>query len=80
VNSASAYEEITAPPNVGVELAGDVAETGAGMAAGQFVPYGGKIFGVLSNTASASSTGAKENAKRAFRLRVLKNVEIKHSR
>jgi hypothetical protein len=31
VNSDSAYEEITAPPNVGVELTGDVAETAAGM-------------------------------------------------
>lgn len=76
VNSASAYEEITSPPNVGVELAGDVAETAAGMAAGQFIPYGGQIFGVLSNTASASSAGAKANAKRAFSLRVLKNVEL----
>ena len=76
VNSASAYEEITAPPNVGVELAGDVAETAAGMAAGQFIPYGGKIFGVLSRTASASSAEATANAKRAFRLRVLKNVEL----
>ena len=76
VNSASAYEEITAPPNVGVELAGDVAETAAGMAAGQFIPYGGKIFGVLSGTASASSAGTKANAKRAFSLRVLKNVEL----
>ena len=76
VNSASAYEEITAPPNVGVELAGDVAETAAGMAVGQFIPYGGQIFGVLSNTASASSAGAKANAKRAFSLRLLKNIEL----
>lgn len=76
VNSASTYEEITAPPNVSVEIAGDVAETAAGMAAGQFIPFGGKIFGVLSSSASASSAGAKANAKRAFRLRVLKNVEL----
>jgi hypothetical protein len=34
VNSASAYEEITAPPNVGVEPAGDVAETAAGWVEG----------------------------------------------
>ena len=76
LNSASAYEEITAPPDVGAELAGDVAETAAGMAAGQFIPYGGKIFGLLSNTASASSAEAKSKAKRAFRLRRLKNVEL----
>ena len=76
MDSASAYEQITAPPNVGVELAGDVAETAAGIAAGQIIPYGGKIFSVLSSAASASSAGAKANAKRAFMLRVLKNVEL----
>ncbi len=76
VDSASAYEQITAPPDVGAELAGDVAETAADMAAGQFIPYGGKIISVFSSAASASSAGAKANAKRAFRLRVLKNVEL----
>ena len=76
VDSASAYEQITAPPNVGAELAGDVAEQAAGMAAGQIIPFGGHIFSVLSSAASASSAGAKANAKRAFVLRVLKNVEL----
>ena len=76
VDSASAYEEIIAPPNAGVELAGDVAETAAGMAAGLFIPYGGTLFSVLSNSASALSAGAKANAERAFRLRLLKNVEL----
>jgi hypothetical protein len=76
VDSASAYEQITSPPDVGAELAGDVAETAAGMAAGQFIPYGGTIFSMLSSAASASSAGAKVNAKRAFMMRVLKNVEL----
>ena len=76
VDSASAYEEIIAPPNAGVELAGDVAETAAGMAAGLFIPYGGTLFSVLSSSASALSAGAKENAKRAFMLRLLKNIEL----
>ena len=76
VDSASAYEEIIAPPNAGVELAGDVAETAAGMFAGLFIPYGGTLFSVLSNSASALSAGAKANAKRAFMLRLLKNVEL----
>jgi len=76
VDSASAYEQITAPPDVGAELAGDVAETAAGMAAGQFIPYGGKIISVLSGAASASSAEAKAHAKRTFLLRVLKNVEL----
>lgn len=76
VDSASAYEQIVAPPDVGVELAGDVAEKAAGMAAGQIIPFGGQIFSVLSSVVSASSTGSKLNAKHAFALRVLKNVEL----
>ena len=76
VDSASAYEQITAPPDVGAELAGDVAETAAGMAAGMFIPYGGSLFSVLSSAASSSSAGATASAKRAFMLRVLKNVEL----
>jgi hypothetical protein len=76
VDSAVAYEQITAPPDVGVELAGDVAQSAAGIAAGQIIPYGGTIFSVLFRAASASSAGAKAHAKRVFRLRVLKNVEL----
>ncbi len=76
VDSASAYEQITAPPDVGAELAGDVAERAAGMAAGQIIPFGGQIFSVLSSAVSAASDGANANAKRVFVLRVLKNVEL----
>lgn len=76
VDSAAAYEQITAPPDVSVELAGDVAQTTAGIAAGQFIPYGGTIFGLLSNAASVSSAETRMNAQRTFMLRMLKNVEI----
>jgi hypothetical protein len=76
VDSASAYEQITAPPDVAAELAGDVAEKAAGMAAGQLIRFGGQLFSVLSSAVSASSAGAKANAKRAFVMRVLKNVEL----
>jgi hypothetical protein len=76
VDSASAYEQIIAPPDVGAELASDVAKTAAGVAAGQIIPFGGQIFSVFSHTVSASSAEAKANAKRAFVLRVLKNVEL----
>jgi hypothetical protein len=76
VDSASAYDQITAPPDVGTELAGDIAERAAGIAVGQIIPYGGTIFSVLSSAASASSAEAKANAKRAFTLRVLKDVEL----
>jgi hypothetical protein len=76
VDSATAYEQITSPPEVGAELAGEVAENAAGIAAEQFIPFGGTIFGVFSNAASASSAAAKADAKRNFMMRVLKNVEL----
>jgi hypothetical protein len=76
VDSASTYEQITSPPNVGAEVAGDVAERAAGMIAGQIIPYGGTVFSVLSGAATALSAGAKANAKQTFMLRVLKNVEL----
>jgi hypothetical protein len=76
VDSASAYEQIIAPPDAGAELAGEVAEKAAGIAAGQIIPFGGQILGVLSGAASATSAEAKANAKRSFGLRVLKNVEL----
>lgn len=76
VDSASAYEQIIAPPNVGAKLAGDVAKNAAGIAAGQLIPFGGQIFNVFSNTVSVASGGSNANAKRVFVLRVLKNVEL----
>lgn len=76
VDSASVYEHITAPPDVGVELAGDVAGTAAGVAAGQIIPYGGTIFSVISSAVSTTSVETKAHAKRVFMLRVLKNIEL----
>jgi ethanolamine utilization microcompartment shell protein EutS len=76
VDSASAYEQIIAPPDADAELAGDVAEKAAGIAAGQIIPFGGQILGVLSGAVSATSAEARANAKRTFGLRVLKNVEL----
>jgi ethanolamine utilization microcompartment shell protein EutS len=76
VDSASAYAQITAPPDAGAELAGDVAKRAAGMAVDQVIPFGGQILRVLSGAVSASSAEAKANTKRAFAMRVLKNVEL----
>jgi hypothetical protein len=76
LESAAAYEQIIRPPDVAAEVAGDIATKGAGIAVGQVIPYGGLIIGVFSNVASASSAGARANAKRSFFLRVLKNVEL----
>jgi hypothetical protein len=76
VDSAAAFEQIMAPPDPGTELAGDVAQTAAGIAAGQVIPYGGTILGLLSGAASASSAGERAQAKGIFMLRVLKNIEL----
>jgi hypothetical protein len=76
VDSAAVYEQIIAPPDAGTELAGDVAQTAAGIAAGQVIPYGGTILGLLSGAASVSSAGDRAQAKGIFMLRVLKNIEL----
>ncbi len=76
IDSAAVYEQIIAPPDPGTELAGDVAQTAAGIAAGQVIPYGGTIVGLLSGAASASSAEDRAQAKGIFMLRVLKNIEL----
>jgi hypothetical protein len=76
VDSAASYEQIIAPPDLGAELAGDVATRAAGIAAGQVIPYGGLITSIISSVASVSSAEAKSNAKRVFALRALKRVEL----
>ncbi len=75
-DSASAYQEITAPPDMATEVAQDVAVRSAGIAAGQVIPYGGAIVGILSGAASASSAQSKTSASRDFALRRLKDVEL----
>ncbi len=76
VNSASTYEQIMAPPDAQAELTGDIAETAASIAVGQVIPFGGQIVSIFSNAASGTSARAKAKAKRAFLLRVLKDVEL----
>ncbi len=76
VDSALSYEQITAPPDVAVEVAGDVAGTVTGIAAGEIIPFGGVIFSLLSNTVSAFSAEKKSNAKQIFKSRVIKKVEL----
>ncbi len=76
VDSASTFEQITAPPDVQAELTGDIAEKAASIAVGQVIPFGGQIFSIFSNTASGTTARAKANAKHDFLLRVLKNVEL----
>jgi hypothetical protein len=73
---AATYEQITVPPDVAAEVAGEVAERTAGIAAGQLIPYGGQIFGILSGAASSTSDRAKRRAKREFSSRLLNKAEL----
>ena len=75
-NSAASYEEITAPPNPGLEVAESVVRTGSGVALGTFVPFGGVLSSLFWGVTSAFGEGGRANAEREFRLRVLKNVEL----
>lgn len=76
LDSASDYQELSEPPDVAVELAGDIALRTAGVAAGQVIPYGGSIVGVLSGAAKAASSKGVAGARREFLLRRIKAVEL----
>jgi hypothetical protein len=76
IDSASAYDQIIVPPNTTLEVAGDVAKTAAGFAAGQIIPYGGFLVSMLSSATSTATSGTKGNAQRTFVVRVLKGVEL----
>jgi hypothetical protein len=76
LDSASSHGQITAPPDVGAEVAGDLATGAAGIAAGQFIPYGGFLTKVISGAASTASAEGRASAKREFALRAIKKVEL----
>ncbi len=76
VDSASSYGQIVAPPDLGAEVAGDLATRAAGIAAGQLIPYGGLITSIISNVTSVSGAEAQASAKRDFALRALKQIEL----
>jgi hypothetical protein len=76
LDSAADYAELAAPPDTAKVLAQDVAVRSVGIAAGQVIPYGGTIVGLLSGVASASSAQAQANARREFALRKIKEVEL----
>ena len=74
--SAMTYEELSAPPDTAEKVAADVARRSAGIAAGQFVPYGGTVVGVISTALTASKSESEAEAKRTFIIRRMKNVEL----
>lgn len=76
LDSASAYPQITTAPDASTVVAGQVARSAAGTAAGQFIPYGGSIVSVIYSAVSASAAEDKADAKRLFMLRRLKGVEL----
>jgi hypothetical protein len=76
LDSAAEYEALAAPPDSTTELAQDIAVRSAGIAAGQVIPFGGTIVGILSGAASASSAQTQANAKREFALRRIKEIEL----
>jgi hypothetical protein len=57
-------------------LAQDVAARSVGIAAGQVIPYGGTIVGILSGAAAVSSAQTQANARREFALHKIKEVEL----
>jgi hypothetical protein len=76
LDSAADYGELAEPPDVAADVAEQVALRGASIAAGQFIPFGGSIVGILSGAASAVSAQDEAKARRAFNLQRIKNVEL----
>jgi len=75
-DSASAYGQIIEAPDTATEIAGTVTARAAGVAAGQAIPYGGTIVGILSTALSTSAAEEAANARREFEQRKLKDVEL----
>jgi len=76
IESAASYGQIIVPPNTATAVAEDVAKTGAGIAAGAIIPYGGYLVSVLTSATSTAFSGTKGSAERTFAVRVLKGVEL----
>lgn len=76
LDSASNDDEIMSPPDSGADVGGEIARRGAGIAAGQVIPYGGAIVGILSSAImSASSQDSAETRHERF-MRRIKDVEL----
>jgi hypothetical protein len=76
IESAATYGQIIVPPNTAVAVAEDVAKTGAGIAAGAIIPYGGYLVSVLTSATSTALSRTHGSAERTFAVRVLKGVEL----
>jgi hypothetical protein len=74
--AASDITELSAPPDTATQVAGDVALRGVSIAAGQAIPYGGSIVGILSSAARANAQHEQAERRRQFNLRNLRDVEL----
>ena len=73
---ATAYAEILSPPNAAYQVAGSVATSAAGMAAGQVIPFGGLVVQAIAGAAGAASAEDRARAEQRFRLRRVTGVEL----
>jgi hypothetical protein len=76
LTSAASYAEVSAPPDASEQLAGNVARSSAGIAAGQVIPYGGTIVGLVSGVLSASASQSEADARQRFAQRRIKEIEL----
>lgn len=76
LDSAADYQQLATPPDAATEVATDVARRSAGIAAGQVIPYGGAVVGILSGAMKASSAQSAARTRAEFALRRLKDVEL----
>jgi hypothetical protein len=74
--AAANYAETVSPPSAAYGIAGEVATSAAGVAAGQVVPYGGLFVRAIADIAEASSADARARAEQRFRLRRVAAVEL----
>lgn len=70
------FAELSAPPDLATQVAGDVAMRGVSIAAGQAIPYGGTVVGILSGAARAGAEQGKAERRRAFKLGNLRELEL----
>ena len=74
--AAANFGETLAPPNAAYDIAGNVATSAAGAAAGQLIPYGGLVVQAIAGVAGASSADTRAKAEHRFRLRRIAGVEL----
>jgi len=73
---AASYDEVLAPPGAGDHVAGTIATSAAGVAAGQVIPFGGVLVHTISGIARGSNTEARALEEQRFRLSQMLGAEL----